>query len=81
MTVRHLKLPDAGHLEGAADALPRWITYGSSITHCRTAASPAATWPALVARARGLKLTALGFRGQAHADPMIARRTLGEPQQ
>ena len=31
---------------------PRWVTYGSSITQCRTAAGPAQTWPAIVARER-----------------------------
>jgi hypothetical protein len=55
------------------DACPRWITYGSSITQCRTAASPTGTWPAIVAHAHGLYLTCLGFGGQCHLDPMIAR--------
>ncbi len=56
-----------------ADARPRWITYGSSITQCRTAASPTQTWPAIVARNANLQLTCLGFGGQCHLDPMIAR--------
>ena len=55
------------------DARPRWITYGSSITQCRAAASPTETWPGIVARAHGLNLTCLGFGGQCHLDPMIAR--------
>ena len=50
------------------DNRPRWITYGSSITQCRTAASPSQTWPAIVARAHGLNLTCLGFGGQCHLD-------------
>lgn len=52
---------------------PRWITYGSSITHCMEAASPAQTWPALVARRCGLDLTCLGLGGNCHMEPMVAR--------
>lgn len=55
------------------DTRPRWITYGSSITHCRAAASPTGTWPAIVARSRNVNLTSLGFGGQCHLDSMIAR--------
>jgi hypothetical protein len=51
----------------------RWITYGSSITQCRAAASPARTWPAIVARARDYDLTCLGYGGQCHLDPLIAK--------
>jgi hypothetical protein len=60
-------------LEPDEDPGQRWVTYGSSITQCRTAASPTQTWPAIVARERGLNLTCLGFGGQCHLDPMIAR--------
>jgi hypothetical protein len=52
---------------------PRWITYGSSITHCREAAGPSETWPALVARRNGWRLTCLGFSGDCHLDPLVAR--------
>ncbi len=55
------------------DARPRWIIYGSSITHCRTAERPTQTWPAIVARARGLNLTCLGYGGNCHLEPMVAR--------
>ncbi len=51
----------------------RWITYGSSITHCREAAGPSKTWPALVARANDWRLTCLGFGGDCHLDPLVAR--------
>jgi lysophospholipase L1-like esterase len=53
------------------DSRPRWVTYGSSLTHCVRAHSPARTWPALVARRRGLNLTSLGFGGQCHLDAMV----------
>lgn len=58
---------------------PRIVTYGSSITHCRAAASPTRTWPAIVARELGLHLTCLGYGGQAHLDQMIARMIGGLP--
>lgn len=60
-------------LEPAKYPTPKWITYGSSITHCRAADSPTKTWPAIVARTRGYDLTCLGFGGQCHLDPMVAR--------
>lgn len=51
----------------------RWITYGSSITQCRDADSPTLTWPSIVARNRKYDLTCLGYGGQCHLDPMVAR--------
>ncbi|MFW6313601.1 MAG: GDSL-type esterase/lipase family protein [Spirochaetota bacterium] len=39
---------------------------------CRSAASPARTWPAVAARLRNLSLTSLGFGGQCHLDPLVA---------
>jgi lysophospholipase L1-like esterase len=53
--------------------LPRWVTYGSSITQCREAYSPSLTWPSIVARSRKNDLTCLGYGGQCHLDPLIAR--------
>lgn len=71
--LRSLELDDGASVAPFADDRPRWITYGSSITQCSAAASPARTWPAIVARERGLDLTCLGFGGQCHLDPLIAR--------
>lgn len=70
--LRGLSLDDGASLTRADETRPRWLTYGSSITQCRTAASPAQTWPAIAARALDLHLTCLGFGGQCHLDPMIA---------
>ena len=56
-----------------ADTRPGWVTYGSSITHCRTAEGPSFTWPAVAARKHGLNLTCLGYGGNCHLEPMIAR--------
>ena len=77
--LRSLELSDGASLAPFEDTRPRWITYGSSITHCRTAASPSRTWPAIVAQEHGLNLTCLGYGGQCHLDPMIARLMRGLP--
>ncbi|MFO7898743.1 MAG: SGNH/GDSL hydrolase family protein [Planctomycetota bacterium] len=71
--VRSLLLDRGATAESVPDERPKWVTYGSSITNCRGAHSPARTWPAIVARAHGLNLTSLGFGGQCHLDPMVAR--------
>ncbi|MHA7248891.1 SGNH/GDSL hydrolase family protein [Arthrobacter tecti] len=54
-----------------------WITYGSSITHCSNVPGPSETWPALVSRQNDWNLTCLGFGGQCHLDPVVAR-TIGQ---
>ncbi|MBP7659901.1 MAG: lipase, partial [Burkholderiaceae bacterium] len=51
----------------------RWIHYGSSISHCMEAAQPTGTWPAVAARRAGWHLQSLGFGGQCHLDPFVAR--------
>ena len=52
---------------------PRWIHYGSSISHCMEAVEPALIWPAVAARAAGVALQNLGFGGQCHLDQFVAR--------
>ena len=71
--LRNLEIEDGATLQPFADSRPRWVTYGSSITQCRTAASPTQTWPAIVARQHGLNLTCLGYGGQCHLDAMVER--------
>jgi len=71
--LRQLEIDDGATLSAAEDDRPKWITYGSSITHCGAAASPSFTWPGVVARARDLNLTCLGYGGQCHLDIQIAR--------
>ncbi|KAA9157446.1 hypothetical protein FPZ12_025070 [Amycolatopsis acidicola] len=66
------------HVE-AGGPRPRWIAYGSSITQCAQAAGPSTTWPALVARANGWDLRCLGFAGQCHLDPLVARFVRDSP--
>ena len=71
--LRHLEVSDGAGLELYDDRRPRWVAYGSSITHCRTAASPSLTWPAVAARACDLNLTCLGYGGGCHLEPMVAQ--------
>lgn len=52
---------------------PRWITHGSSITHCVGSDGPANTWPAIVAREKAWDAWNLGFAGQCKFDPIVAR--------
>lgn len=70
--IRGLQIDDGARFAVPPDDRPRWVTYGSLITMCRTAASPARTWPAVAARLRNLSLTSLGFGGQCHLDPLVA---------
>jgi len=69
----HLLVDPGAEAAVVSDERPRWITYGTSITNCRAAHSPARTWPAIVSRRHDLNLTSLGFGGQCHLDPMVAR--------
>ncbi|MEM1013679.1 MAG: SGNH/GDSL hydrolase family protein [Planctomycetota bacterium] len=79
-TVHGVELPtDATLARPEDDARPIWLTYGSSITHCAQAKSPTRTWPARAARQAGLDLTCLGFGGQCHLDPMVARVIRDQP--
>lgn len=55
------------------DSRLRWITYGSSITHCYYSDSPSQTWPALAANELDFNLTCLGYSGNCHLEPMVAR--------
>lgn len=70
---RHIEIDDDATIEPYIDKRPKWITYGSSITQCRSAASPTQTWPGIVARSKNFNLTCLGYGGQCHLDSMVAR--------
>lgn len=73
MVVTGVAIDDGATWRELSDGRPRWITYGSSITQAKAAASPAETWPAIVARKRKLHLTCLGYSAQCHLEPMVAR--------
>jgi GDSL-like Lipase/Acylhydrolase family/SsfX3, N-terminal domain len=71
--LKSLDLSDGATVEPYNDTRPKWVTYGSSITHCGAAESPSFTWPAVAARSANVNLTCLGYGGQCHLDSMIAR--------
>tara|TARA_R100000027_G_scaffold61554_3_gene52982 strand:- start:11580 stop:12581 length:1002 start_codon:yes stop_codon:yes gene_type:complete len=72
-SLESLVLDEGASLKKVEDSRPKWITYGSSITHCRGAESPSLTWPSIAARTLGLNLTSMGFGGECHLDIAIAR--------
>lgn len=76
--VIHLARSD-GPLSPAPDTRPRWLIHGSSITHDALAPGPSDTWPAQLARDAGWHLTSLGFRGECHLDPFVARAIAAAP--
>jgi hypothetical protein len=70
--VTGIVLDDDASCRTAEDSNPKWVTYGSSLTHCCAAHSPARTWPAIVARRKGFNLTSLGYGGNCCLEPMVA---------
>ncbi len=74
LRLHELAIEEGATLSAHDDTRPRWITYGSSITQCRTAPTATQTWPGIVARSHDLNLMCLGFGGQCHLDTMIARQ-------
>ena len=58
------------------DPRPRWVTHGSSITHCSEAHSPSRTWPATAAQLADVRLCSLGYGGQCHLDQCVAAPAL-----
>ena len=72
--LRSLVIEDGAALRTAgAEGRPRWIHYGSSISHCMEAEQPGEVWPAVAARRAGVALQSLGFGGQCHLDQFVAR--------
>ena len=70
---------DAEIVAAPVVSAPRWVHYGSSISHGAQAASPFGIWPAVAATAAGVDLVNLGFSGAACLDPFVARAIRDEP--
>ena len=79
VTILSLQVAAGAVVAPVKDLRPRWITHGSSITHCAEAHSPARTWPATAARLADVRLYSLGFGGQCHFDQAVARVIRDEP--
>jgi lysophospholipase L1-like esterase len=72
--LRELRVPDGATVSRPpARTRPRWVHYGSSISHCLEAERPTETWPALAARRADLDLLNLAVAGQCMLDPPVAR--------
>ncbi len=71
--VRALSIDDGATVTASPSEAPRWVHYGSSISHCLEVVHPTETWPALVARTSGLELTSVALAGQCHLDQFVAR--------
>lgn len=70
---------DASVAAAAADARPRWVHHGSSISHCIEAHSPTQSWPAIAARLADVHLVNLGLAGQCQLDQFSARTMRDQP--
>ena len=71
--LRALRIDADAAIEASERPAPRWVHYGSSISHCMEAATPLGVWPAVAARRAGLGVLSLGFAGQCHLDGFVAR--------
>lgn len=79
VAVGALRVSGGTFVEPAPTDTPQWITYGSSITQCGAAFGPSETWPAIVARSNDWQLRSLGFGGDCHLDPIVARTIRDAP--
>jgi hypothetical protein len=52
---------------------PRWVHYGSSISHCEDADGPLGVWPVAAARELGFEIYNLGMGGCANLEQFSAR--------
>jgi hypothetical protein len=71
--LRGLRIEAGAEIERTEVTRPRWVHYGSSISHGMEASGPSHTWPGTAARIAGLHLTNLGVAGQCQLDPGVAR--------
>jgi hypothetical protein len=71
--LRALRIDADAEISPSERTGPRWVHYGSSISHCMEAASPLGVWPAVAARRAGVCVHSLGFAGQCHLDGFVAR--------
>ena len=60
-------------LEPVSSAKPKWVHYGSSISHCNEADGPLGVWPVVAAQSLDLDIYNLGLAGQAQLDQFAAR--------
>ncbi len=71
--IKKIQIDDQATAKPFEDTRPKWLAYGSSITHGRQADGPSEVWPVLVANQLGLNLTSMGYGGNCHLEPMVTR--------
>jgi hypothetical protein len=71
--LRALRIDDGASCAAPEVDAPRWLHYGSSISHCVEALRPTGVWPVIAARRAGVELMSFGFAGQAQLDQLVAR--------
>jgi hypothetical protein len=71
--LKSIEIEDGKNCVPVKDKRKKWVAYGSSITQCGEAQSPANIWTGVAARDLDLNLTSLGFGGQCHIDPMMTK--------
>lgn len=72
-SLENVLIDDFAKIEPLCISQKRWVHYGSSISHSRSAESPSAIWTGIVSRKLDLHLTNLGFAGNCVLEPMVAR--------
>ncbi len=68
-----IELSADAELMPAARNKPRWVHYGSSISHSIEAEEPTGVWPVVAAHKLGLELYNLGLAGSANIEQFAAR--------
>lgn len=68
-----LRIADGATAEATPNERPRWVHYGSSISHDTGVSRPIESWPVAAARAASVSLYHLGLAGQCNLDPCVAR--------
>ena len=71
--VELIDLSADAELKPAPQSNPRWVHYGSSISHSLEADEPTGVWPVVAARHLGLELFNLGLAGSANIEQFAAK--------
>jgi lysophospholipase L1-like esterase len=64
-------------LFAALSEKPKWVHYGSSISHSGEAEKPTGVWPVVAARLLNLELFSLGLAGSANLEQFAAKTIAG----
>ena len=71
--VQALRIDTGASADAYATHQPRWVHYGSSISHCMDVDRPSDVWPTITAGIAGVDLQNLGLAGQCQLDPFMGR--------